>query len=147
MINTIFGTHTDSVGMLLAGYFVKNTGHPITGPFTAMGFVKNGDIVGQAIFNDYTGSNVEIHLYAPKCFTRSVISSVYKYVFNFLKCKRLTAKFYSDNQKILQLLERLGFKYEFTQEDYFQKENGDIIDAIIYKLKRNKVPDWVKLND
>jgi RimJ/RimL family protein N-acetyltransferase len=130
---------------MLGGYFTNNTGYPITGPFTAMGFLDRDKILGQAIFNDYTGANMEIHLYAPKCFTKPVISSVYKYVFNFMKCVRLTAKPSTRNEKLYQLLERLGFEYEFTQKDYYKDNDGAILDALVYKLTRNNVPDWVKL--
>lgn len=145
MIRTIYGKHTDSVGIMLGGYFTQNTGYPITGPFSAMGFVRQGDLLGQAIFNDYTGSNIEIHLFAPKCFTRPIITSVYKYVFDFMKCKRLTAKPSTRNENLYQLLERIGFEYEFTQKDYYKDTDGAILDAIVYKLTRDKVPDWVKL--
>lgn len=145
MIRTIYGSHTDSVGIMLGGYFTKNTGYPITGPFTAMGFVKNGTVIGQAIFNDFTGANIEIHLFAPNCFTKQCIKSVYKYVFDFMKCKRLTAKPSSRNEKLYRLLERLGFEYEFTQKEYYKDNDGAILDALVYKLTRNKVPDWVKL--
>lgn len=145
MLHAIYGTSKDSIGYLLAGHFTTNTGYPISEPFSAMGWMKDKDLVGQCIFNDYTGANIEIHLYAPKCFNKKTIRDVYTYVFNQLGCERLTAKPYTTNKKLLQLLERIGFVYEFTQEGYY-KENNILIDAEVYKLTRKTIPSWVKLN-
>jgi len=146
MYHTIYGRYDDSVGQLIAGYFCKNTGYPITGTYLAMGVIKDQQLIGQIIFNDYTEANIEIHLYTPNCFTRRVIKDVYNYVFNQLGCVRLTAKPHKNNKKLLQLLERLGFVYEVTQENYY-KENGELLDAIVYKLTKNTIPEWVKLNE
>ena len=145
MLHAICGRHDDSVGQLIAGYFVRNTGYPITGPYLALGWIKDDKIVAQAILNDYTGANVELHIYAPGCFTRTFISDICKYVFGTLKCERMTAKPYCSNKKLLQLLERLGFEYECTQERYY-KEGDKIIDAEVYKLTKENVPGWVKIN-
>lgn len=143
---SVYGTDKDSIGMMIAGEFIKNTGYPITGGYSAMGFVKDNKLIGQAIFDNYTGANIDIHLYAPGCFNRQIIKSVYQYVFNFKKVERVSAKPFHTNQKLLQLLPRLGFVYEFTQERYFKEDSGDIFDAVNFKLTRNNVPDWVKLN-
>lgn len=144
-MHTIYGGHTDSVGLMLAGYFTRNTGYPITGSFTAMGWVKDNQLVGQAIFNDFTGANIEIHLHAPNCVNRKTVRDVYNYVFNQIKCERLTAKPYCTNKKLLQLLYRLGFVYEAIQEKYY-RDGDQIIDAIVYKLTKDNIPDWVRFN-
>lgn len=144
-MHVITGTHNDSVGYLLKGYFCQNTGYPITGPYSALGWVHKEKIVGQCIFTDFTGANVEIHLYAPRIFNRKTIGDVYRYVFDQLKCVRLTAKPHCTNEKLLCLLERIGFVYEYTQEQYY-KEGDEIIDAKVYKLTKATIPDWVKLN-
>lgn len=145
MAHVIQGTHNDSVGMLIAGYFHRATGYPVVGPFSAMGWVENGNLVGQALFFDYTGANIEIHLNYPNGLKRRNIQQVYDFVFNQSKCERLTAKPYCTNEKLLQLLERLGFVYEFTQKDYY-REGDKLIDAVVYKLTKSTLPKWVKLN-
>jgi len=144
-MHAIQGNSEDSVGQLIAGYFVRNTGYPITGAYRALGWVHDGQIVGQCIFNDYTEANIEIHLYAPKCMNKKTIKDVYSYVFNTLKCERLTAKPYCTNETLLQLLERIGFVYEFTQENYYKVSNT-FVDAKVYKLTKNTIPKWVKIN-
>lgn len=144
-MHTISGRFDDKVGQLIAGYFIRNTGYPITGPYLAMGWIKNDQIVGQVIFNDYTGANIELHLHAPKILNKKTVTDVFKYVFETLKCERLTAKPYCTNKNLLQILIRLGFEYECTQERYYK--NGDkVIDAVVYKLIKNNIPKWVKIN-
>ncbi len=144
-MKAIYGHFNDSVGQLIAGYFTRDTGYPITGPYVAIGWFKNDKLVGQAIFNDYTGANIEIHLNLPRGISRTTIRDVYKYVFEWLKCERLTAKPYCTNKKLLQLLSRLGFEYECTQERYYK--DGDVItDAIVYKPMKEKIPKWVGIN-
>lgn len=145
MIRCITGGYNDSVGQLIGYEFTKNTGFQLQNAYTAIGFLKNNVLVGQAIFENCTGPNVDIHLYSPGCFNRTTVSIVYKYVFDYLKCERLSAKIRSGNEKIYQLLSRLGFEYEFTQERYYKQDN-QYFDCLNFKLTRNKVPDWVKLN-
>lgn len=147
MIHTVYGNYEDSIGMMLAGHFVKKTGYPITGPYLAMGWIQDGKLIGLAIFNDYTGSNMEIHIHGPGAMTRRSLREAYNFVFNINGCHRLTAKVYTHNQKLLQVLERIGFVYEFTQEKYYKENDGTITDAAVYKLTRENVPEWIKLND
>ena len=146
MIHCIYGTDQDSVGQMIAGNFIRNTGYPITGGYTAMGFIRNNALVGQVIFDNFTGANIDIHIHCPTCFTRSTIKSVYNYVFNFKKAERLSAKPFHTNEKLLQLLPRLGFEYEYTQERYFKEDSGEIFDAVNFKLLKKNIPKWVKLD-
>ena len=144
-MHAICGRHNDSVGQLIAGYFVRNTGYPVTGPFIGLAWIKDDQIVAQAILNDYTEANIEVHIYGPQCFTKKTIRDLYKYVFETLKCERMTAKPYCTNKKLLQLLTRLGFEYECTQERYY-KEGNKVIDAEVYRLMKENVPKWVGIN-
>lgn len=144
MIHCIYGTDKDSVGMMIAGQFVRNTGYPVNSGYCAIGFVKDNQLIGQAILDNYTGANVDIHIYMPGCFTKKVIESVYKYMFDYMKVERVTAKPYTTNEKLLQLLPRLGFEYEFTQERYFKEDSGEIFDAANFKLTKDNIPKWIK---
>lgn len=146
MIYTVYGRYDDSIGQMLAGHFVKNTGYPVTGPYMSMGWIKDGVLIGEAIFNDYTGSNIEIHIYGPGAMTRRALREAYNFAFNMNGCHRMTAKPFKHNKKLLQVLERIGFVYEFTQEKYYKENDGSITDALVYKLTRENIPDWIKLN-
>ena len=144
-MNIIFGVHTDSVGVMLGELYIKNTGYPVSGAFSAMGVIRDNKIIGQILFQNYTGANVDMHLYTPGCFSKNIINLVYSYMFNELSCKRVTAKVLPTNEKLLQLLPRLGFVYEYTQEQYYNID-GDIYDVLNYKLTKNNIPKWVNIN-
>lgn len=145
MIHTITGTHEDSIGQMIAGWFNQNSDSTIQPPYSAMAWRKdntNSILDGECVFTDYTGSNIEIHLYAPMCMNRKTIKDVYNYVFKQLKCNRLTAKPYYTNEKLLRLLPRLGFEYEGKLKDYYGPAEKPI-DALIYKLTKNNASRWI----
>lgn len=148
MLYTVYGTHQDTIGIMLAGHFAKNSGqgYPVSPPFSAIGWINGKGIVGQCIFNDYTGADVEIHLYLPGYINRKTITDVYNYVFNILGCVRLTAKPSTRHNKLLEVLERMGFVYEFTQKDHY-KVGDELLDAVVYKLTKDTIPKWIKINE
>lgn len=141
-MHRIQGLYTDSIGQLIAGWFTRETGKTVHGPYSAIGWIKDTKIVGQALFVDYTGSNIEIHLNAPRCMSRKTIKDVYSYVFKVSKCNRLTAKPYADNEKLLQLLPRLGFVYECTLSQYYGEPDAPV-DAVVYKLTKENALRWI----
>lgn len=142
MMTTISGTHETSIGQYIAGYWQRNADSYLGTPYSAMGWIKNGKLVAQAIFLDYTGSNIEIHVHAPCCISRRTIKDVYTYVFKQLKCNRLTAKLKEDNKNLLELISRLGFRYEFSQEAYYGTPDKPI-DALVFKLRKLDALKWL----
>lgn len=143
---SIYGTYEDSVGQLIAGYFSRAVDRKVIPPYSAIGWVENKDspiIVGQAVFVDYTGSNIEVHLNIPGKFSRRVIRNVYGYAFKQLKCNRLTAKVALHNQNLLQLLPRLGFEYECLMQAYYGEPEAPV-DALVYKLTKNNALKWLQ---
>jgi RimJ/RimL family protein N-acetyltransferase len=141
-MHLISGTHNDSIGQMVAGHFTHNTGYEVHAPFTAMGWVKDGQLIGQAIFVDYTGSSIEIHIYGPGAMHIRSIRDAFKYVFVQLGCNRLTAKPYTTNKKVINLIERLGFVYEGTLKEYYPPKEQPI-DAYIYRLPRHIGLKWL----
>lgn len=126
------------LGPIIADWYNKKIKTNIAPPYSLIGVIDdNFDIKGAIFFdNYYENGNVDIHLYVPGCFTRKNIKFVNNYVFNELKCIRLTARVERKNKKLLKILPRLGYKYEATLKCYFgpHKEN----DAIIYVLRDKK---------
>ena len=142
----LFGNSLDEIGIGLGEWFRKQTTYKFNPPFAAIGFLdSNGNIQGVAIFNDFNDSNIDVHIYVPKCLTRANIKLVYNYVFNQLKCNRLTAKPYRSNKVLLRLLPRMGFQYEAVLKQYYGKNRSD--DAIIYRLTRDSALKWVDKNN
>lgn len=143
MISTISGTYRDSVGQMIAGYFNQVRGEiSVEEPYSAIGWIKEQKVIGQAVFTGYTGSNIDIHINMPKCICRKTIRDVYSYVFQQLKCNRLTAKIESTNDKLSHLLPRMGFEYKYIDEGYYG-ETDKPIDALVYILKKEKALKWI----
>jgi RimJ/RimL family protein N-acetyltransferase len=143
-MHVITGTDKDSIGLLIAGYFARNTGYPTTGPYTAMGWIKNGKMVAQAIFHDYTDANIEVHFNGPNNLTRKSIGDIANYVFKQLGCARLTAKPYCTNEKISRVVEKIGFKYEATHKNYYKDEKGNLVDAVCYVIDKDTGIKWAR---
>jgi len=128
---------------MIAGYFNQTRPLPVAEPYTAMGWLKEEKVIGEAIFTGYTGSNIDIHINMPRCVCRKTIKDVYSYVFKQLKCNRLTARIEPTNDKLSRLLPRMGFVYEYTQEQYYGTPNAPV-DALVYKLTKNNALKWIK---
>lgn len=142
-MHRIQGTYEDSVGQYIAGYFQRAVDRKVIPPYSAIGWIEKDKLVGQSVFVDYTGSNIEIHLNTPGVFNRRIIRDVYGYVFKQLKCNRLTAKVATNNEKLLQLLPRLDFEYECLIEQYYGEWDSPV-DAAQYKLTKNNALKWLK---
>ena len=143
MITTISGTYKDSIGLAIAGHYIKNRKFPLEGPFSAIAWIKDDKMIGQAIFTSYNDSNIDIHLYAPRCFCKRTIKEVYTYVFKHLKCNRLTARLDASDDKLSHLLPRIGFEYKYTDEGYYG-EPGKPVDALVYVLTSKNAQRWIK---
>ena len=63
------------------------------------------------------------------------------YVFVHLKCNRFTAKPYRKNKKILHLLPRIGFVYEYTMKKYYGADRQE--DAIVFAMYREQADRWI----
>jgi hypothetical protein len=140
----VCGTSKDSIGQHIAGHWSKSADRQVLPPYSAIGYIREGKMIGEAIFVDYTGSNIEIHLQSQdkNCFNRRTIKYIYKYVFVQLGCNRLTARIKPDNKQLLSLLLRLGFEYEYRQIDYFgPRETPE--DALVYRLTKEKALRWM----
>lgn len=140
-MNTVMvGTSDDSLGQYIKTHMLMYGGSDVLPPFTAIGWARDGKLAGEAVFNNYTGSNIDIHLRAK--FTRQKISDVYKYVFVQLKCNRLTAMIPVTNEKMSHLTRRLGFEYECTLRDY-QGTPDEPIDVEVYRLSKFVAMKWI----
>lgn len=138
----IQGTSLEETGCLLAQWFIKESNQNILPPFSAMGFMTiEGELKGVAVFNDFNGSNIEIHLHAPKCIFLSTYKAVLNYVFNTLKCNRLTAKPYRSNKNLLRLLPRMGFEYECVLHQYYGAGRQE--DAIVHRVTLENASLWL----
>lgn len=139
------GNSDDEIGKWLGRWWEENSGNKLYGPYSAIGYHDDLKLKGVAIFTDYTGSNIEIHLHAPNCINTASLKYLFNYVFNELKCNVLRVKPKKSNKKIRSLLVRIGFVYECTLDDYYGPTEDDY--ALVYKFRRNWARKYIKLVD
>lgn len=97
-------------------------------PFTAMGIEKDGQIVGGAVFNCFTGHDVHATV-AGSGFTRGFLAEVGCYAFSSLGCIRITA--ITEQPKVVRLAEKLGGQVEGLLRDYFGPERDGFLIGIL----------------
>jgi hypothetical protein len=134
------GTHQDDIGVTIAEWFGAISGKPVFGSYSAMGWSDPGGLKSAAIFNDYTGSNLEIHIVGRM--TRQTMREAFRYVFDQVKVIRLTAKPHRSNKRLLRMLPKIGFKFEATLKHYYGPERKD--DAIVFRMDRDAALKWMK---
>lgn len=142
-MNFASGNSDDDIGKWLGKFYEENTGRKLSGPYSAIGCHYNLELKGVFIFMDYTGSNIEIHGYAPGHLSRQFIRKIANYVFNELECNVLRVKINKNNKKFRSVVMRIGFVFDCVLDDYFALNE----EAIIYKYRRSWAKKWIKLVD
>ena len=141
----VAGNSDDNIGKSIGIWYAKQTNKPLCGPFGALGFLdKDGNIGGAAIFTNYNQANIEFHIYGPGYLTRFSITKVLNYVFNELRCIRLTAIEKRSNKKMLKIVNKMGFVYEAVLKQYFGPDKQD--DGIIFRMTSKEASKWIKIN-
>jgi RimJ/RimL family protein N-acetyltransferase len=103
----------------VAAYLESKLETTLTPPFLTIGIEEDGKIVGGWLFNEYNGWNIEISVALSRPLTRGMIRAVNHYVFQQLKCRRVTARCRESNEKSATLIRRLGFRHEGRQPFYY----------------------------
>ena len=145
MIQKFTGTSSDEIGIKVASWFAERQKHPVTPPYSTICWFKDQKPVAAVLFNDYTGSSVELHYHGPSYGNRMILKDMFQYVFGQLKCNILIAKIPRDHVVLKNMLPRLGFKYLAVIPQYFGPEKKD--DAIMYIMKKEFVAKWVKIDE
>ena len=125
-------------------WFEDQIGEPFENKFSAIGFLKDDKIQAAAIFNNYTGNNIDFHYYGPRI-TRGNYREIIDYVFNFLKCNRLTTIPHREHKKTLIILPRMGFMQEAILKYYYGVDDSK--DGLVYVLTKDRALDWLKTKD
>ena len=139
----VCGTWRDALGQYLAARFGGRAEFTIDTTYTVIGFIsKRIDCI--ALFTDYTGSNIELHLVSEGGLNRTIMKTVGNYVFNQLKCNRLTVKTRVSKSAVTDIYDKVGFKYEATLKNYYG--SNQVEDALQYVLTREDAVKWIKLD-
>jgi ribosomal protein S18 acetylase RimI-like enzyme len=123
----LFG-HDQAVAMWTFNEF-KFTPMPVA---AAIGIVRNNHLTGAAIFQNYSGHNVELSYYGPQTFSAGIARTLARYTIERFNVDRLTMRTNRKNASILKMFQRFGFKFEGTQHRYY----GPFGDAAVFVLFR-----------
>lgn len=101
----------------------------------AIGIVRNNRLIGAAIFQNYSGYNVELSYYGPQTFSAGIARALARYIIERFNVDRLTMRTNRKNTNILKMFHRFGFKFEGTQKRYY----GPFGDAAVFVLFRENL--------
>ena len=128
----LWGTSDTPLGRMIAKWYSTYRGtQPFSAPYSSLGWLDDlGALKGAAIFTGYTGPNIDIHLLIDKHPSIKMRNDIYKYVFDFLECQRLTGIVPATHTRLKRLVEGLGFHLEGVLQYYY----GPLDKALIYGL-------------
>ncbi len=135
----VAGTHDTVEGKVIAEWFGQIVGKPQFGPYQALGWKAPDGLRSAVLFNDYNGSNIELHMVGE--LRRPILRTGFRYAFVQLNVQRITAKPYRCAIPIREALLRLGFEKEAELKRYYGPSSDD--DAIVYRLDRSNAEKWM----
>ena len=104
-------------------------------PFTCIGIERNGEIIAGAIFNCFTGHDVELTL-AGQGWNRPFLRAIGEYPFGQLGCYRVQMT--TEQEKVAEYAERLGARREGLLRGKFGPGRDGIVLGILaheYKFR------------
>lgn len=116
------------------------------GPFreyTALGLMRNGELVAGVVYNFYTGTNICMHIGAKPgrmWLNREFLHAAFDYPFNELGCRRVTGLVPKKNKDARRFDEHLGFKLEGCMRQALADD-----DMLIYGMTRKDAQRWLCL--
>ena len=122
-------------------WVTRELGITIEGECKAIGAVLDGRLIGGAVYNNYAGFMVDIHIATTdkRWCNRRVLKAVFEMAFDTLKCVRLNMMCAKNNKTMRRLASGLGFK----QEGCNRKAHLGTTDAISYGLLKSECR-WIK---
>ena len=119
----------------VARFVGERVGAIIYPPFTCMGIERDGEIVAGAVFNCFTGHDVEVTV-AGHGWTRGFFRAVGDYVFGQLGCVRMQVT--TEQETIARVSERMGGKREGVLWNKFGRGRDGIVLGVLdteYKFR------------
>jgi hypothetical protein len=111
------------------------TGIRFSEPCSAIGVTNSrGKLIGAAIFNDYQQKNVAVSVVGKGAFRKDVLRELARFIFIDLACERVSITVRKDNELVLDLAIRAGWRVEGRKRKFFD----DGCDAIIMGMLRSE---------
>ena len=131
----VFGNDVTFDAELVGPWVSAKTGGMWTrGRGTAIGRLKDGELVAGVLYEDYTKANIVCHIAGDGGWaTRGFLGLIFNYPFDQLVVKRITAPVHSNNEKSILLMTRLGFTLEAVLAQAIPE--GDLL---IYRMFKSE---------
>jgi len=110
--------------------------------FSALGLLKNDELIAGVIYNHYTGVNIMAHIAAvpgKRWMSREFLYAMFDYPFNQLGVRRITGLVPKKNRVAREFDTHLGFEYEGNMRNALPDD-----DMIVYGMLREKCK-WLKI--
>jgi hypothetical protein len=99
-------------------------------PFTCIGVERDGAVIGGAVFNCFTGCDVEMTVAGEaRAFTRQFYRAVRDYVFRQMGCLRVSMT--TESNQVIELAKRLGAQTEGCKRNHFGIGRDGIVLGIL----------------
>ncbi len=112
----------------VAAFIADGLKYPLCPPYSFMGWEKDGEIVGAALFNCFEGPDVHVGAVGSG-WTRGFLEAVGDYVYRQLRCLRMTVT--TESETIAGYAERLGGKREGVLRSHFGPGRDGILIGIL----------------
>lgn len=120
----------------VAEWVGSKIGKPFSDPYTAIGTLgKDGNLTGGAVFTNFTGTAIEISIAGRGVVCRSFWTAAAHYVFEQLKCTRLSIHTSRRNRRIKKMAHKFGFVFEGVSRGLFGKTDG-----LCYSIIKDDLP-------
>lgn len=131
----------------IAAWAAKQIGQPMgtlsrgfLPPYVAVGFLdRHDELVGAAVFNQFTGRDIEASIVGGACLMRSLLWWMFNYVFSELGCARVSLMIRASRPSHEDMARRVGF----TREGIARRRFGDDDDGILMGMLRGECR-WLK---
>jgi RimJ/RimL family protein N-acetyltransferase len=112
----------------VAKFVSESVGKGFVPPYTCMGIERDGEVIGGVLFNVFEGPDIHVTI-AGTGWTRGFFAEVGHYVFDQLKCERMTA--ITEQVKVVRIGERLGGQVEGLLRNHFGKGRDGFVIGIL----------------
>lgn len=121
-------------GPVVESWIVGKLGRNLCKPCVAIGIMIDHEIVGAALFNNWTGPNIYVTVAGePRAWSRAFLRRLAHYAFEEIGCIRVTLT--TEQPEVADLCVRLGGYHEGTMVNAF----GPGRDGLLFGIQR---ADW-----
>ncbi len=96
---------------------------------------RRGTLIGAAIFTGYQAKNIELTCVGPGAFKKDVCREIASYAFDDLQCERITLTVAANNEKVLGIAIKFGWRVEGRLRRYY-----GAVDAVVMGMLRRECP-------